>query len=171
MLGNLISSVCLVVSSDQVPEMKPHVFLWINVLIGAIIAAIAATIIDNVVKGMNRERAHNSLLLANECLAEHQSAYVVYFIALLGTTEFSRYWAKPILPEVLFVAFVIYVIAVAVTTTQDSVIVSHHHCGDKCNRPLPARVKWHVVRWNVFFSMIMFIAAIVFAILSTRAPG
>lgn len=151
---------------------RSRTVLWVCVLLGAIVAAVGATILDNLIKGMRAKRAHNSILLINECIAEHHSAYLVYFIAMLSGTEFSVYWGKSVLAIMLFTSFILYCLAIYQTATQEEVIMADHACtGNSCKTGLKSTNKWKMIWVNILLTVLSLAAAITFAGLAVKAPS
>ena len=136
----------------------------------AVTASIVATIIDNVVKGQS-ERQHNAILLLNECLAEHHSAYLIFFIALATGASFTEYWGTGVVQIAILLSLAFYIKGVHSTTRHDRKIARDHICGPGCR----AKLKRETVIWicglNIVFALFMMALASYLAIITVRNPS
>jgi hypothetical protein len=107
-----------------------HPIQWLITLAGTIIAAAIAVIFDNIVKRMRDRRGHNLAQLLHEMLAEHQIAYLIYFVALLTGAEFlpTYWWAKSVIGVLTFLAFGFYLVAVYLTSLHEIHLQEDHNC-------------------------------------------
>jgi hypothetical protein len=164
----------LLVDAASSPQSVPTpTFLWLMVLFGTVSVAVAAVVIDNRVKNVHKTRPHNSLLLVNECLAEHQSAYLVYFIALLNASDFSRYWIKPSIGTLVIIAIALYVVGVSITADHEKNIKRHHpNCPEvECRYSLPNTIRFRILWFNLFSTAVLLSISVVFATYAIRSPG
>jgi hypothetical protein len=149
--------------------------LWLIVLVGAIIAALAATIIDNAVKGIDRARSHNNLFLVNECLAEHQSAYLIFAVGLLtGSVVFRSYWTRGAIAIYIFLTFTCYIIGVSITAKQENKLKDFHTCSGpvaKCNVKLPMAQRFRIIWVNLFLGLVLLCFAVYLCLETVKAPG
>jgi uncharacterized membrane protein YgdD (TMEM256/DUF423 family) len=147
--------------------------LWLIVLSGAVMAALAATIIDNRVKGVYKERAHNNVLLANECLAEHQNAYLIFAIGLVtGTTVFSHDWVRAALSVLMIFVIISYIVGVSQTAHHQELIEADHICpGARCHIRLPWRVKVRILIWNTVSTFVILLFCIMLCFSTMKGPG
>lgn len=164
----------LIDTTTAPPPASDHtrLILWMSVLIGAIVAALLATVVDNLVKGTHTKRAHNSILLLNECFAEHQSAYMIFFIAMLGGADFSVPWAKTLLASVLALSFMFYCLSVAHTTKYDYQIKGDHTCTTPppCSIGLKRNTKFKMLWVHLVLTVLSFLAAVLFASWTVKPP-
>jgi hypothetical protein len=126
-----------------------HAVKWLIALAGTIIAAAIAVIFDNIVKRLRDVRGHNLAQLLHEILAEHQIAYLIYFVALLTGAEFlpAYWWARDMIGVLTFLAFGFYLIAVYLTSLHEVQLQKDHHCqGRACTKPVSVlgflRLSW-----------------------------
>lgn len=148
-----------------------RLILWISVLVATIIGALFTTVLDNLVKGIRSQRPHNSILLFNECLAEHQSAYVVFFVAMLSGAEFSVPWAKPWLAIALMLSFIFYSVSVAYTAGYDSMLARDHGCGKvPCPQKLALSTVLKMMWVHLLLGAFLFGAAWRFASWTIKPP-
>jgi len=146
-----------------------HPILWFIVLVAAIVASVVATVIDNVIKG-EVKRAHNALLLFNECLAEQHSVYLVFFIALATGSAFTTYWGSSVLPIALLFAVMFYVKGIYLTTVHSEKIAADHACAPGCKAKLKRGTMLGVFAWNLAFALILFVTACFLVAKTTQNP-
>lgn len=110
-------------------EDNQYIFVrWMLVLLAIILGAGFTTVVDNLAKGAY-QRLHNDALLGNEILAEHQSAYVLFFMALFSGTDFKPSWIKTtVFGAVMLLAFIMYALAVRNTSKHEAKISAFHTC-------------------------------------------
>lgn len=148
-----------------------HPILWIIVLVATIVASVVATVVDNVVKG-DADRCHNPVLLFNECLAEHYSAYFVFFMALATSTAFTQIWGTGLLLILFLTVVALYVKGVHSTTKHSKKIARDHACVvGEC----AARLRWttiiRICGMNLIFAIFMFGAACYLSAITLRNPA
>jgi hypothetical protein len=143
------------------------------VLAGAIMAALAGTIIDNKVKGTHKERSHNNLFLINECLAEHQSAYLIFAIGLVtGTVLFKYDWTRAAISIYIIVTLVFYIIGVSITADQTERLKDFHACsGNKCTVKLPLRKRFRIIWVNLVLTALLLSFSVYLCAITVKAPG
>lgn len=136
-------------------------------------AALAGTIIDNRVKATHKVRSHNNLLLMNECLAEHQSAYLIFAIGLAtGSVAFRYDWARAIISIYIVAAIVFYVVGVSITADQDDSLAALHTCsGAKCNIRIPLRHRMQIIRANLVMTVVLLVVAVLLCMVTVKAPS
>ncbi len=160
-------------ATTQIEAASSPTLLWLIVLASAIIAAAASTIIDNRVKGTHKQRPHNNVLLLNECLAEHQSAYLIFFIGLVtGTAAFSHPWVRAILSICIVLALLLYIIGVSITADHEDLIADAHICTlPKCTQRLPWGLKLKIIAVNLGSSVFLLSVSVALCFMTTKAPG
>jgi hypothetical protein len=147
-----------------------HPIQWLITLAGTIIAAVIAVIFDNIVKRMRDHRGHNVAQLLHEMIAEHQIAYLIYFVALLTGAEFLPiyWWAKGVIGVLTFIAFAFYLIAVYLTSLHEVQLVKDHQCqGSGCAEPLSAWAFFKLCWLTSIFTLLLLVSSIVLAFMTT----
>jgi hypothetical protein len=157
--------IALLLADDPSPtDPYSHPIKWLITLAGTIIAAAGAVVIDNVIKRMRDKRPHNFVQVTNELLAEHQVAYLTYFVALITAARFKWYWAKDVLGVLVMVTVVFYAVAVYLTTLHEVIIGKHHKCADQsCGVSLTWRVRMRMCSTNLVMAILLLIAGVYFA--------
>lgn len=154
----------------DVPHPYYHAVQWLITLAGTIIAAVIAVIFDNIVKRMRDQRGHNLAQLVHEMLAEHQLAYLIYFVALLTGAEFlpAYWWAKGILGILIFIAFGFYLIAVYLTSLHEVHLQEDHGCpGVGCKQSVSAAAFIKLSWVTSLFTLFLLGSSIVLAFMTT----
>jgi hypothetical protein len=137
--------------------------------LATIVASVVGTLIDNIVKG-DASRKHNTVLLFNECLAEHHLAYVLFFVALATGATFTKYWGTALLQISLVLALGLYVKGIHSTTKHRVKILADHACDEHCSRGLKV---WTVIRicfMNCLFTIAMLGIATYLAVITVHDP-
>lgn len=146
-----------------------HPILWVQTLVAAIAAAVVATMVDNAVKGEDT-RPHNSLLLFNECLAEHHTAYLIFFIALATGSSFSRYWGTGTLTLAFILWLLFYVKGIRSITRHWEIIDTDHTCSAECTIKLDPKTIFKICGWNTIFAASLFATSIYLSCITTKNP-
>lgn len=147
-----------------------HPIKWLITLAGTIIAAAIAVTFDNIVKRLRDVRGHNLTQLLHEMLAEHQIAYLIYFVALLTGAQFlpAYWWAKDAIGVLTFLAFGFYLIAVYLTSLHEVHLEDDHNCqGVGCKETISAWAFFKLCWLTSLFTLLMLASSIILAFMTT----
>jgi len=166
--------VCLLFDHTDPAGSSPyfHPVKWLILLFGSLFAGAGAVLVDNAMKRLRQSRCHNTAQLFHEVLAEHLIAYPPFFVALIIGADYKSdvLWGSPkdIIGVLVFAAFILYVVAVYLTTLHEEQFKAHHECSGK--PPCPKMLSW----WNLIsmfyptalMALALFVGGVYFSVLT-----
>lgn len=110
---------------------------WLGLLVAALTITVFGTSFPKLF--VVKRRAHNGILLFNECLAGSQLAIFNYFLAVAITADLTKHArARYLLVPVIVITTWSYVAHVAASMGLGKRIGSMHTCTDRCETKITA---------------------------------
>jgi len=134
-----------------VTQFGGHLSLkWLVVLLLGTAASAYGTLATN---GVTVRRAHNSIRLWSESLANQQLTYIAFFFSLLAAFDFTEDYKNLCFLEILFCLGFFICGLLNIRKHDEYIFADHETCDEKCASPLKWSTRWHILGVNTLLSI------------------
>lgn len=123
---------------------------WLIVLFLGTAASAFGTLATN---GVTVRRAHNSIRLWSESLANQQLTYVAFFCSFLAAFDFTEDYKNLCFLEIFFSLIFFIVGLINIRRHEEFVEADHERCAPKCANRLKGDAVWNILGTNTILGV------------------